>query len=107
MQDGIKIGTLRKTGEDPPIGRTAGTNQPPALTGQAEYNKAVANTFGIFLESERRARFHGKNYAGDLRKADLGYELYQLSRPKKKNGYGSVEDLILQRICLLIADYSL
>ncbi|MGB4845061.1 MAG: hypothetical protein WBP16_11390 [Ferruginibacter sp.] len=107
MQDGIKIGTIRKTGEDPPIGKTAGTNQPPALTGQSEYNKAVANIYRIFLETERQASLYGQNYTGDLRKGDLGYELYQLSRPKKNNGYGSVEDLILQRICLLIADYSL
>lgn len=107
MQDGKKIGTIRKIQIDPPVGRSRGSNQPPELTGQSDYNRAVAGTYAIFLENDRQVRFHGKNYSGVRQKGDLGYELYQRSKPEKKYGYGTVEDLILQRISMLIADYSL
>jgi hypothetical protein len=60
----------------------------------------------IYLENNNKASSSGYGYPDRLGKKERGYELYKTSVAKDIVP-GSVEDLMLIRICFLIEDYRL
>ncbi len=103
MQDGVRIGTKRSGVVNRPVGTM--NYQIPVLESQSNYNNSVAALTEISLETEQIAHVRG-NFSPQLTKKDRGYQLYQISKPKNVVP-GSIEDLVLRRICFLIEDYSL
>lgn len=104
MQDDKIIGFFIHTSINRQV--TNLTQQVQFLETQSSYNKNVADGCIIYLENNSKASSSGYNYPDRLGKGEIGYALYKASLSKDIVP-GSVEDLMLIRICCLIEDYRL
>jgi hypothetical protein len=104
MQDGEMIGSYINTTSERQVTNT--TQQTQFLESQSSFNKNVADGSIIYLENNNKASNSGYGYPDRLGKGEIGYKLYKLSMTKD-NVPGSIEELMLIRICILIEDFRL
>lgn len=109
MQDGIVIGSYVHTNLNRQITVYDPTFKARPLESQSSYNKNVADGCLIYLgnvENNHIVSSSGYYTRDHLRKKEIGYDLYKISSSKDIVP-GSIEDLILIRICILIEDFRL
>ncbi|MBL0056656.1 MAG: hypothetical protein IPP31_10825 [Chitinophagaceae bacterium] len=105
MQDGRKIGTVS---EYENIQVTNRTDQIQPMESESVYNVTAAYKAIIYYESGRRVSYDNAYtpYLRTLRKGELGYKLYEISKTRN-NAPGSYADELLKRICYYIEDFGL
>jgi hypothetical protein len=104
MQDGETIGSYINTTSERQVTNT--TLQTQFMESQSSFNKNVADGSIIYLENNNKASNSGYDYPDRLGKGEIGYKLYKLSMTKDMVP-GSIEELMLIRICILIEDFRL
>jgi hypothetical protein len=105
IQDGVVVGYYIHTNENQRI-VNEGMLTIKSLESQNTYNRKIADACIIYLENNMKASIWGDGYPDHLGIKVRGYQLYTISKPKDMVP-GSVEDLLLIRICCLIEDFSL
>jgi hypothetical protein len=104
IQDGEIIGSYVHTTTERQVTNT--TLQTQFLETQSSFNKNVADGSIIYLENNYKVSSSGYSYPDRLGKGERGYKLYKASMSKDIVP-GSIEELMLIRICILIEDFCL
>jgi hypothetical protein len=102
MQDSIKIGYIDNMNLNLQVANRS--LQIQQLATQSDYNKTIADACIIYMENGRIASKYGEGFPSHIGKRERGYDLYQSSKSKNVVP-GSVQDLLLLRICILIAEF--
>jgi len=104
MQDGVVIGSYIHTNANQRVVNEGWVIK--SLESQGTFNRKIADACIIYLENNMKVSSWGDGFPDHLGKKERGYQLYTISKPKDTVP-GSVEDLLLIRICCLIEDFSL